>query len=282
MLTLNKPLALVVDDENRSLERNLDLLEDEGFICVGATSKKQAEREMKSSPAFDLLILDICLDPNNNADRSGFLFAREIKKLYPDLPIIGYSGKFSRGRFPKEYDDIFAEIHEKGRSSITLIQRNLKQWRDRAVTYHKMRINRKSDELDRLKRKYNFSDHDYNILREFIPGILQITDLQVDDSVEDILRNAGYELKIIDENQSFENSVKNIIPIPIWIQNLGTDFIGQVYGYPELYSHGQTKDKTIKRLLSLMQGYYNELMIDQDDVSPVVEDMKEYLITVFG
>ncbi len=77
---------LIVDDEESIIEALSGILEDEGFEVFGATSGRQAlDRIPEVTP--DLVLLDVWLP-----DLDGLDVLKELKGLYPDLPVIIISG----------------------------------------------------------------------------------------------------------------------------------------------------------------------------------------------
>ena len=74
---------LVVDDDPDLLEQVAATLSAEGYDVVAAESRAAAEEAiLKSKP--DLAILDLMMEEKD----SGFVLAYEIKKLYPETPVI--------------------------------------------------------------------------------------------------------------------------------------------------------------------------------------------------
>ncbi|MDQ0057869.1 response regulator transcription factor [Paenibacillus harenae] len=74
--------VLVVEDDAHMLEMILIVLNHEGYHVRGAVNGKEALAEMESSPA-DLVVLDIMMPVMDGWD-----LCRELRLLYPELPII--------------------------------------------------------------------------------------------------------------------------------------------------------------------------------------------------
>lgn len=78
-----KKIILVIDDDFDYLTQQKLLLESEGHEIIVAENEKQA-RELINKSKFDLAVVDLMMD---NMD-SGFILSYEIKKKYPEIPVI--------------------------------------------------------------------------------------------------------------------------------------------------------------------------------------------------
>lgn len=275
----NGPLVLVVDDENEYRETRTELLEAHGFHAIGAASVAEAHRELRASPAIDLAVIDINLDLTKPKDMSGIELARDIQAAWPSLPIVGYSGRIAEEDVPKAFLKDFADLHQKGDP---LPLDRVKDWYRLAVSYRSRRISLARDELERLREKYGIEHHDYSLLREFVPGMLRPGEDVLPSCPEDILRSAGYTLRIIEKDQvrpTVDNTPERLrATICLWIHS-GMDHVAaQVYGIPELYSHGDNDQEAIRNVLLLMDGYNRDLSSSCDQsLSPVLVQMRDFL-----
>lgn len=78
---------LLVDDDPDLVSAFEAILYSRGYNIITANNKNEGiEKLEKEKP--DLAILDVMMDD----DHDGFVMAREIKKLHPDLPIIMLTG----------------------------------------------------------------------------------------------------------------------------------------------------------------------------------------------
>lgn len=80
-----KPKILIVDDEASVRESLQQLLSRDFFVSNAGSAKKAKDILQKES--FDIILLDILLP-----DRSGVLLLKELKKDYPNLPVIMITG----------------------------------------------------------------------------------------------------------------------------------------------------------------------------------------------
>ncbi len=78
-----KRSILVVDDDLDLLEQMTGILSAAGYEVVAADGHAAAEKAMlKARP--DLAIVDLMMEERD----SGFVLSYELKKLYPDIPVI--------------------------------------------------------------------------------------------------------------------------------------------------------------------------------------------------
>jgi len=77
---------LVIDDENSIRLLLKKMLEREGFDVMTASDGKEG-MDIISKAAFDLVITDIVMP-----EKEGIEIIMELKKGYPDIPIIAISG----------------------------------------------------------------------------------------------------------------------------------------------------------------------------------------------
>ena len=78
--------VLMVDDEESILRSVSDVLADEGFETVTATSANEALRRIERSPP-DLILLDIAMP-----GRDGLDALAEVRRVWPHLPVVMMSG----------------------------------------------------------------------------------------------------------------------------------------------------------------------------------------------
>ena len=93
---MRNPLALIVEDNERSALQRAAACHEHGFEVMIAPSREDAFRQLRSSPSVDLLVCDINLDIEDPDDKSGLAVAEVARKERPKLTIVGYSGHFTR------------------------------------------------------------------------------------------------------------------------------------------------------------------------------------------
>jgi CheY-like chemotaxis protein len=77
-----KPRILLVDDNEEFLDSTKDVLEDEGFEVMTASSGEEAVRKVQSQ-SFDVVLMDIKMPGLNGVES-----LVEIRKLSPDIKVI--------------------------------------------------------------------------------------------------------------------------------------------------------------------------------------------------
>jgi DNA-binding response OmpR family regulator len=84
---MEKKKILLVDDDPDLISAFEAILYNKGYEVITAINKNEGiEKLRKSNP--DLAILDVMMDEEHD----GFDMAREIKKSYPELPVIMLTG----------------------------------------------------------------------------------------------------------------------------------------------------------------------------------------------
>lgn len=165
----SKPLVLVVDDEKKHRDEKKTMLELGDFVVISAASRKEAEKELRASPSIDLLMTDVNLVAHTG-DISGVELARRVRDIRPELPVIGYSGRFAEGDLPAEDREVFHKIHLKGNEGVSQMLKSMDQWREMALEHRQARSDRAAHELERLRTDYDISSSDFELLREFVPA----------------------------------------------------------------------------------------------------------------
>lgn len=88
---MNSARILLVDDDVAIRDLYKEALEEEGFTVSTASDGALALRSLKNEP-FDLVISDVVMP-----EKEGIELLSEIRKSFPSLPVIIYSGKFKSG-----------------------------------------------------------------------------------------------------------------------------------------------------------------------------------------
>ena len=78
-----KKKILLVDDDEDILQQLTVTLKDEGYELLTAQGQQEAEETLLSVKP-DLAILDLMMEEKD----SGFVLCHEIKRMYPDTPVI--------------------------------------------------------------------------------------------------------------------------------------------------------------------------------------------------
>lgn len=87
-----KPTLLVVDDEELIIELLTDLFEDD-FTVVTASNGMLALKALREFPAIQGVITDLHMPLLNGVE-----LVKEIRQIYPNLPVLGLSGTLKSSR----------------------------------------------------------------------------------------------------------------------------------------------------------------------------------------
>lgn len=297
MTEVGDPVVLVVDDNKNVLDAAVSVFREESFYALKAENEEEALHHINSGPTIDLLYSDINLHPKDRGsdDQSGFVLATRVRERHKDLPIVLYSAVFERDQLvddPKKAVQAEFIFDPKTGASPAVMQRRVRRFRDLADNYRRNRISCAQTEVDRFRRKYNISGRDLKILRDFLPGRTECTPTPESQdnviSAEDVLRQAGYWLKIVEpgERRPTEEGGEAKVhrAIPFWVHSDGAVHVVELYGHPSIYAAADTELEAIQGALILMDGY---LQVCKDE-PPGPEDSEEirrlfeYLQRVLG
>ena len=81
-----RALILCIDDDEAQLELRRQILENDGFLVLGATNARKALRILRETPV-SLVVSDHML-----RGTTGTKLAARMKKVKPDVPVVLYSG----------------------------------------------------------------------------------------------------------------------------------------------------------------------------------------------
>lgn len=276
------PLALVVDDDPGHRSAKVTFLERiMNFRVISAESLIDARRELDGSPLVDVLITDVNLVESDAADCSGIALAREVKRLHPGLPVFGYSGKFEPDMITEEVNEAFDGVLLKGAEARGGLKRAAEEWKHSALAHRARRRAQTDHEIQRLTQKYALSKQDVWLLREFLPTTRAAAPNPESNSIDDVLRVAGYRLRIVhgaEVQDDISESVNVSQPIPVWVHESNGSVEAEVYGFPELYASGGTETEAVREVLLLMDGFRRDLIENGDDVlAPGLLRLRDYL-----
>jgi CheY-like chemotaxis protein len=284
-------LALVVDDQRSIREATKEYFQRHGLRAIVASSVKEALRHVKSTPALDVVITDVDLDPDPDAnDTGGVTIAKEVRKIRAALPVLAYTAHKEQD-FDAPVDwDVFDEPLGKG-GGFKSIEQNLEKCLGHARRYREKRITSAKDELIRLQQKYEIADYDVATLRSFLPGAHDITDKRVEAGVgmlsaDELLRRAGYELHLIEAGKPLgDEEVGNVVasvPVAVWVRKEGdSSYVAELYEHPCIYGEASTVEGAIGAVTMLMAGYHQDLQSSKD-LGVELQHLKEYLNRVLS
>jgi len=256
-LNFIKPFILIVEDREGGRNKYAKALRDINCGVITATNAKEAVNSFMTSPKLDLVFTDIDLKGKTHPDKSGVDIARFIKHLDNELPVVGYSSKFVDKELSEEEKGYFNRWFPKGDMLVKDILEMCDNLKDMANHHKLRRFNEVVDLFNKLKAKKIISNDQFGQVLE-----TAITyDTTPFSQVEEAIAESGYSLKLL------SSLVSDFIskPFLVWIRNDETLFEVEVYGYPDLYSFGNTEDEAIKNLIQIMQGYAADMKSDDAD-----------------
>ena len=195
---------------------------------------------------------DYGLNTQDKDRDSGSDLKDEIRKIRHDLPIVLYSANYDEKDI-KDSVKGFNDYLPKGETE--KINERIPLWKEWALDYRRKRVSFAKQELTRLVEKYEISAQDIVTLRDFLPGAdLRASDLasdlpgcdRLDDrTVNDILRDAGYRLRLIEPHTVVpgEDASESITKaaVPIWLRVTDNSYIVELYNHPCVYGDGETE-----------------------------------------
>jgi len=264
-----RPVVLVVEDNARARELRVDAFNDGDCTAIGVPSHDDAVRELRASPAVDLVLTDIHLtrDPG---DKSGVALARYVKTRYASMPVSGYSAVFDENEL-RDDEALFVDIWPKGRLRALEVDDMVSRCRERAMQHRQERRQEAFDALSLLQRKHELEHPDVELMRELRP------DAGSEAPVDEALRKAGYRLRLI---ESTENGfARSII---VWLLEVDGLVEAEVYGQPAFYADGRTDEEAISHLVELMRLYAAEIGDDAPEAAGPALSLTEFLRRLTG
>jgi DNA-binding NarL/FixJ family response regulator len=134
--TVELPVILVVEDDHEALEQRTNMLATMECTAIGFENDDEAREAMLES-LVDLVLTDIRLKPSKG-DRSGIEFARYVKRIYPDMPVLGYSAVFADKDLAPLEKEIFDEVWPKTLNFLQ-IEEMLQRCRELALEHREQR-----------------------------------------------------------------------------------------------------------------------------------------------
>lgn len=261
-LTLERPVVLLVEDDEDQLSWRRDRFADSGCMPIAVSSHDDAVRELRAGPAVDLVLTDIRLvpeaesgDEGKELDRSGLALARYVKETYVDLPVAGVSAYFDDEDLAEDeaFYNYFVQIWTKGQQDYRQLDEMIGDCRRMALKHRQSRRTNAFEVHAALRRRHEVRHPEVELMRELHPPAEAAP-------VEAVLRDAGYRLKLVEDR-----SLKLAQPIIVWLLDVDGRVDAEVYGQPALYARGATDEEAIVALIHLMDLYRAELASDSPD-----------------
>ncbi len=283
-----KPIALLVEDNNKVLNDRRELIRGLGYHAIAVSNADDAWREFRCTPAIDIVITDVSLVPNNHSDRSGIELARKIKAQQRDMPVVGYSAYFNEKDMRREDLDLFTKVVLRAELP-TKIVTMFEGLKDEALECRRRRVEESKREVERLRKNYRFTPSEENSARAVQPGARRADEVEIPLAVED-RRDEG-ELGYIPDQipAGWEvvletgERIKTRIPVPIFLLKEVNYAVADLRGHNMLYSEHETPEGAIEALLILMFSYHQDFRKQAGSpFGPALAQLRDDLTNIFG
>ncbi|MBF0565984.1 MAG: hypothetical protein HQK89_12150, partial [Nitrospirae bacterium] len=202
---------------------------------------------------------------------SGVAFARFVKELNLDIPLCGYSSKFDDEQLSKEEKKYFDCWYPRGEPA-PQHKKMYDELKDRAFEHRQKKIDAAEKLINELRKKCDIKPEYYEKIRELV------FEADSPSEVERILHDANYTLRILQPSDIDSLSA----PVLIWLKRSEEFVEAEVYGHSALYSHGESEDIAIEKLVELMQLFAEDMSAnDADGYQSVALRLKRFLAYVF-
>lgn len=265
-----KPIVLILEDNIKSLEQRARLFQNRGMIVVTAKSTREARQKFAYTPSIDLVICDYNLDTEDPDNNEGVLFARELREVGFNSPMVLYSGR--------DDVDINANIalknEDDGEMNVTpdrpfqySAQRSRmsgdaqKEWVIAATKHAETKRNNGLSIASRLAEKYDLSALELQELLNLIPG----TGVMVSDTapehdkvpftnfeVESEVRRDGFQIRVVTQKSLEDHGLREIklkVPLMIWVHETDAGVYAEPLGCPELQTTAKDEQHAIVTLV---------------------------------
>ncbi len=282
-----KPIALIVEDRQADLDIRRRLFNSNGFQSIGAKTPTDALREFRSTPAIDLVVLDINLIADDTNDKSGVDLARKIRKRRPNIPLMGVSGQF--GTLDESERKVFDDYLLKGTLDTTSLRDRLVKWRGLALERRRTRAEAAKGRLERIRQDRSFPEPDVEVLRDFLPGAHAKEEPDDHDFLtpDEILRREGWRLRLVDAGFQVadvdEEAARTAMPILLWLRQEAGVVVAVLHEHSCIYHDAPTEHEATQGALELMLDYHRQLSHESEDsLSGELQLLRTYLLKVFG
>ena len=284
------PVALLLEDKPELLKAKQNLFTVSGFQAICVRTAAEALREFIATPAVDIIVADLNLDPDNERDLSGVDVAHKIREMRPDVPIVAVSGHIETLSTAQKQP--FTDSLIKGkRLSLPDYDAMIEKWRCDAIAYRERRTSSSKRAVEALEAHEVPPPVDYEVLREFLPGRQTTAKPQRRPnsvaSADEVLREAGWWLQLIQAGKNVGNGVRTTtrtqLAVLIWLRKEDADHIAVLHGFSFLSCRGSEPAEAVEKLLKLMAGYHADRLPPATDVNESERQrLRAHLDALFG
>ncbi len=273
------PLVLLVEDRQEALEQKRELFAEVGCAVIGVASSDDAIRQLWSSPLVGAVYTDIDLDPEEAFDVSGIQLMQYLKKVRPDLPVIGYSGRFGSGELEDAVVGQFDAWYPRGTLTAEGLEDSIRDVKRRAEAYSADRAKRAYEKLRSLQEAHNIDVTVFDNYLAMLPNSQY--------EVEQVLVDSGYEALIVhglggeadDSGHPLAGSGATAhfkVPMVLWVCERDGAHEAEVLGFPQLYAEGSSQEEAVASLVELVALFAFDLA-GGGAVGGVAQELQEFL-----
>lgn len=269
-----KPFILIVEDRKDLRELESFVFKGLGCSVIVASNPIDALKTFLSSPQLDLIFTDIdLLADYNKHDKSGVDIARLIRQLNPEIPIVGYSSKFSEQELTKNEISCFNRWYDKGSMDSIQLSDMFTEVTTMATLYKQNRFNLLRNIIDNVRME-NGTNENYENESKFIISQDYIPKIQIDET----LKETGFELYRVKPLQ--ESKIKK--DFVVWQKREDNYCEMEIYGYPNLWSVGLSEEEALINLFVLMRKFYSDFKkIGLNEISTPISKQFVFLNNIF-
>jgi CheY-like chemotaxis protein len=279
--------ALLVEDLPDIKKTTSEMLRKDGFNIISAGNLIDAKKIFqRRASQINIVIADCRLDEGDPSNIDGKKVASYIKKLNPDLPVVGVSAH-------KQVDTSMFDVYYRkgGVSGPKNFFDNIDAIKSLAEKYRQRHQKDLPSALIKIKNKYNIDDNDFRTLvqhHQLTPSIEKsLLAIYKSSCLASELEKKGLkkqEVNLISPDDPNMRSYNFRNPF-ICVASFYKDFvIAELYGFPMIYTYGDTYESALADLVNLLKDYFEELHHNKQEAKndPDVVRFYCYLMEIFG
>jgi CheY-like chemotaxis protein len=286
--SINRPVALLVEDTPELLRARQHLFNVSGFQAICVSTAVDALREFIATPAVDIIIADINLDRANEDDVSGVDVAATIREMRPDLPIVAVSGRIDS--LLESQRRPFTDTLVKGKKlTAPDFDAKLEKWRDDAIAYRERRSLSGKRAVAELEANDDFQPIDYQVIREFLPGRHPVDGADGRRAVatpEEVLREAGWWLQLVQAGKPVAangaGGARTQLAVLVWVRSEGAEVVAVLHGFSSVSYRGSSCDEAVEGLFKILYGCHSGALRLENVGEAERQQLRTHLAGIFG
>lgn len=274
-----KPIALLLEDNPKSLTARATLFKTLGMLVVTAKGLDEARRKYAYTPSVDLVVCDYNLDGSDPDNDDGVVFARELRKQGSAVPMVLYSGR--------DEVDIEPLLHVQGADESTMVpaidtpfnfgasrakmpKEAQSVWYKAALDHVEQKIGSGVTVMTKIGEKYDLTSLELSSLMNLVPArgtLIGSRDSDVDElrfvksERESEFRRSGFRVKVLEPgvfSAHGRSEIELIKPLSVWIHSNDGKVIVEAIGCPDFRSSHEDETLSISGLVAFMHNEFRE------------------------